>query len=74
VIWRQVIRPVIHWGKRIETAVGFVEHEMRENSGKSMRDAVNRIDHRVEKVEQRVAELAPQIITVVTQGDTSGQT
>lgn len=71
VIWRTVIRPIIRWARRVEGALGFVEHEMRENSGKSMRDAVNRIDKRIEKVEQRVSELAPQTITVVTQGDTT---
>ncbi|REE62112.1 hypothetical protein BX257_4725 [Streptomyces sp. 3212.3] len=33
---------------RIEGRIGRVEHELQPNSGHSLRDAVNRIDHRTQ--------------------------
>ena len=35
----------------IKREVGAVQHEMQPNSGKSMRDAIDRIDARVERME-----------------------
>ena len=53
IIWRGVVYPVIKWGKRIEKAVSFVESNMVNNGGASMRDAIDRIEARLTVVEKK---------------------
>jgi hypothetical protein len=53
VIWRGVVYPVVRWGKRIEKAVSFVESNMTNNGGASLRDAIDRIEARLSVVEKK---------------------
>jgi hypothetical protein len=55
VIFHTVIRPVLRWGKRIESAVSTVEQNMQNNGGSSLRDAIDRIEARLNQLEQIVA-------------------
>lgn len=50
VIWR-FLTGVYRWTKRIETALGFVEEQMRPNGGSSLRDSLDRIENRLTQVE-----------------------
>jgi uncharacterized alpha-E superfamily protein len=59
VMWRGVAWPVIKWGRRIEKAVTFVEMNMTNNGGTSLRDAIDRIESRLKAVEKK-----PQSSTV----------
>jgi hypothetical protein len=59
VIWRGLMWPVIRWGRRIEKAVSFVEMNMTNNGGTSLRDAIDRIESRLDAVEKK-----PQSSTV----------
>jgi len=59
VIWRGLVWPVIRWGRRIEKAVTFVEMNMTNNGGASLRDAIDRIESRLDAVEKK-----PQSSTV----------
>lgn len=43
VIWRGLVRPVIRFAKRIEKAVVNVEQQLYPNGGRSLRDAVDRL-------------------------------
>jgi hypothetical protein len=63
VIWRGLMWPVIKWGRRIEKAVSFVEMNMTNNGGTSLRDAIDRIEMRLVVVENSV-EKKPQSSTV----------
>ena len=63
VIWRGLVWPVIRWGRRIEKAVTFVEMNMTNNGGASLRDAIDRIEMRLVVVENSV-EKKPQSSTV----------
>lgn len=63
VIWRGLVWPVIRWGRRIEKAVTFVEMNMTNNGGASLRDAIDRIENRLVVVENSV-EKKPQSSTV----------
>lgn len=51
-IFQFVFRPVIRWGTRIEKAVTFVESNMTNNGGASLRDAIDRIEARLVAVEK----------------------
>jgi len=53
VMWRAVAYPVIKWGRRIEKAVSFVELNMVNNGGASLRDAIDRIEARLTVVEKK---------------------
>lgn len=47
------VRPVIKWATRIERAVTFVEMNLQNNGGSSLRDAVDRIEARLVTLEKR---------------------
>jgi hypothetical protein len=51
VIFHTVVRPVVSWAKRIESAVSTVEQNMMNNGGSSLRDAVDRIERRLTELE-----------------------
>jgi hypothetical protein len=51
VIHRGLLLPMYRWAKRIEKAMGFVEEQMKPNSGSSLRDSLDRIENRLTLVE-----------------------
>lgn len=51
VIYRGVVRPVYRWATRLEKAITHVESHMNNNGGASMRDAIDRIENRLNRVE-----------------------
>jgi len=51
VIHRAVVYPMFKWAQRIENAVTHVEMNMKNNGGSSMRDAIDRIENRLNRVE-----------------------
>ena len=51
VIHRGLLLPVYRWARRIERAMGFVEEQMKPNSGSSLRDSLDRIENRLTLVE-----------------------
>lgn len=68
VIIQTVIRPVIRWGTRIEKAVSFVEMNMQNNGGSSLRDAIDRIEYRLVELEKK-----PRSSTVAKKSTTKKQ-
>ena len=54
VIYRGVVRPIFRWGKRLDNAITVVEMNMKNNGGSSLRDAVDRIENRITKLEDYV--------------------
>ena len=54
VIFQILVKPVVKWARRIEKAVTIVESNMVNNGGSSMRDAIDRIENRITKVEDYV--------------------
>lgn len=53
VIFHTAVRPVLRWGKRIEQAVTVVEQNMVNNGGSTLRDAVDRIELRLDALEKK---------------------
>ena len=53
VIYATLIRPTVRWAVRLEKAVSFVEMNMTNNGGSSLRDAIDRIEFRLEKLEKK---------------------
>jgi hypothetical protein len=51
VIYRGVVRPIYRWATRLDKAIAHVEMNMKNNSGTSMRDAIDRIENRLNRVE-----------------------
>jgi hypothetical protein len=51
VIYRGVVRPIYRWATRLDKAISHVEMNMKNNGGASMRDAIDRIEHRLNRVE-----------------------
>lgn len=51
IIYRGVVRPVYRWATRLEKAIVHVEMNMKNNGGSSMRDAIDRIENRLNRVE-----------------------
>ena len=51
VIYRGVVRPVYRWATRLEKAIAHVESNMKNNGGATMRDAIDRIENRLNRVE-----------------------
>jgi hypothetical protein len=51
VIYRGFLLPVHRWANRLEKTIGFVEEQMRPNSGSSLRDSLDRIENRLTLVE-----------------------
>lgn len=54
IIFQTIVKPVVRWAKRIETAVTIVEQNMVNNGGSSLRDAVDRIENRLTNLEDHV--------------------
>jgi len=54
IIYRGVVRPVFRWATRLEKAIAHVEMNMKNNGGSSMRDAIDRIENRLNRVEDFV--------------------
>ena len=54
VIYRGVVRPIYRWATRLEKAIVHVEMNMKNNGGSSMRDAIDRIETRLNRVEDFV--------------------
>ena len=54
VIYRSVVRPLFRWGQRLDKAITTVEMHMNNNGGTSLRDAVDRIENRITKLEDYV--------------------
>jgi hypothetical protein len=51
VIYRGLLLPVHRWANRLEKTMGFVEEQMKPNSGSSLRDSLDRIENRLTLVE-----------------------
>lgn len=54
VMFHTLIRPIYKWATRIETAMTYVEMNMKNNGGSSMRDAIDRIENRLTNLEDLV--------------------
>jgi hypothetical protein len=54
IIYRGLVRPVYRWATRLDKAIAHVEMNMKNNSGTSMRDAIDRIENRLNRVEDFV--------------------
>jgi hypothetical protein len=54
IIFQTLVRPVFKWAQRIEKAVSTVEMNMSNNGGSSLRDAIDRIERRITKLEDYV--------------------
>lgn len=54
IIFQTVVRPVVKWARRIESAVSVVEMNMSNNGGSSLRDAIDRIEQRLDVLEKNV--------------------
>ena len=52
VIWRKGILPMYRFVKKLEQHVMFVQEQMTPNGGSSLRDSVNRIEKRVNAIEE----------------------
>jgi len=56
VIWRKGILPMYKFAKKMDEHVTFVEMQMTANGGSSMRDAISRIEHRVNVIEEHLTQ------------------
>ena len=54
VIYRAVIRPIFRWAQRLDKAITTVEMHMNNNGGTSLRDAIDRIENRITRLEDYV--------------------
>jgi hypothetical protein len=54
VIYRGVVRPIFRWAQRLDKAITTVEMHMKNNGGASLRDAIDRIENRITKLEDFV--------------------
>jgi hypothetical protein len=54
VIYRGVVRPIFRWAQRLDKAITTVEMHMNNNGGASLRDAIDRIENRITKLEDYV--------------------
>jgi hypothetical protein len=54
IIYRGLVRPIFRWGQRLDGAITTVEMNMKNNGGSSLRDAVDRIENRITKLEDYV--------------------
>ena len=48
---KYVIRPMYRFGQRVEKSLTFVQAQMKPNGGSSLRDQVDVLVHRVDKLE-----------------------
>lgn len=53
-IFRGLVLPVYRWARRIETAMTYVESNLKNNGGSSLRDAIDRIENRLTDLENLV--------------------
>lgn len=49
----KLVSVVYSWGRRVERALTYVEHEMRHNGGESMKDHVVHIHQAIEAADER---------------------
>lgn len=54
VLWKKVVLPVYKFAKKMEQHVTFVESQMTPNGGSSLRDAIQRIESRVNAIEEHL--------------------
>lgn len=54
IIWSKLVRPIMKWALRLENTMNFVELQMVPNGGSSLRDSINRIEARVNAVEDHL--------------------
>jgi hypothetical protein len=54
VIYRGVVRPIFRWAQRLDKAITTVEMHMNNNGGATLRDAIDRIENRITKLEDYV--------------------
>lgn len=52
VLWQKAILPIYNFAKKMEQHVAFVEEQMTPNGGSSLRDSINRIEKRVNAIEE----------------------
>ena len=57
VMWRYLVRPPFRFFKRMENALLTVEKELKPNGGKSLRDAIDRVEHQNEEAMHRLEAL-----------------
>jgi len=67
VIHRTLIRPVIRFGHRVESALNEVEKQLKPNGGSTTRDSLNRVEAMVHNLSADVATVAPLRETVMVQ-------
>lgn len=46
VVVQWVVKPAIRFVRTVTSAMSFIEHELKENSGRSLRDVANRTERR----------------------------
>jgi hypothetical protein len=54
VIWSKGVMPIYRFAKTVEKHVTFVETQMTPNGGSSLRDAIQRIEERVNVIEEHL--------------------
>lgn len=54
VLWQKLIMPIYKFAKKMEQHVTFVENQMTPNGGSSLRDSINRIEARVNAIEEHL--------------------
>jgi hypothetical protein len=54
VIWQKGILPIYKFAKKMDEHVAFVEMQMTCNGGSSLRDAIQRIEERVNIIEEHL--------------------
>ena len=54
IIFQTLVRPVFKWAQRLDKAITTVEMHMNNNGGASLRDAIDRIENRITKLEDYV--------------------
>lgn len=64
IIWRYLVRPVRDAFKRVERSVVFVEAELKPNGGSSARDAIDRIEVKVDNHEGRLIAVERALVSV----------
>ena len=68
-IWRQGVRPLSRFFRRVAEGVEFVSDQMRPNGGGSMRDTLDRMETRQVNVEGVQAALADRLARVESKLD-----
>lgn len=64
---------VYRFAKNLDDAVTYIRHEMELNSGRTMRDAINRIERKVDELETgRLVAIEEQLAGVIDQGGDDG--